>query len=94
VALARAFRKAVDFSYKNPAGAIDVLATASQNDQASCKKAYDLAFVKTKSFDRNLKFDETGIRAVAQAMLGVGTITTIPKVSDVIDASIGQEATR
>jgi ABC-type nitrate/sulfonate/bicarbonate transport system substrate-binding protein len=94
VALARAFRKAVDFSYKNPAGAIDVLATASQNDQASCKKAYDLAFVKTKAFDRNLKFDETGIRAVAQAMLGVGTITTIPKVSDVIDASIGQEATR
>jgi len=94
VALARAFRKAVDFSYKNPAEAVDVLVTASKNDAASCRKAYDLAFVKTKSFDRDLKFDEAGIRAVAQAMLGVGTITALPKISDVVDTSIAQEAMR
>ena len=94
VGLARAFRKAVDFAYKNQAEAVDILVTASKNDPASCKKAYDLAFVKTKSFDRDLKFDEAGLRAVAQAMMGVGTITAIPKFSDVVDVSIAQEAAR
>ena len=93
VALARAFRRAVDYSYKNPADAINILATASKNDTASCQKAYDLGFVKTKSFDRDLKFDEPGIRGVAQAMMGVGTIATLPKISDIVDPTIAQEAT-
>jgi ABC-type nitrate/sulfonate/bicarbonate transport system substrate-binding protein len=94
VGLARAFRKAVDYAYRNPAETVDILATASKNDAAACKKAYDLAFVKTKSFDRDLKFDEAGLRAVAQAMMGVGTITAIPKFTDIVDSSVAQEAAR
>jgi NitT/TauT family transport system substrate-binding protein len=94
VRLARAFRKAVDFAYKTPKEAIDILAAASKTDPESCRKTYDLAFTKTKSFDRNLRFDEAGLRAVAQAMRGVGTLQTIPGYNDVVDASIAQEAAR
>jgi ABC-type nitrate/sulfonate/bicarbonate transport system substrate-binding protein len=94
VRLARAFRKAVDFAYKTPREAIDILQAASKTDTESCRKTYELAFVKTKSFDRNLKFDEAGLRAVAQAMRGVGTLQTVPPISDVVDASIALEAAR
>jgi NitT/TauT family transport system substrate-binding protein len=94
VRLARAFRKAVDFGYKNSKEAVDILAAVSKTDTASCQKTYDLAFVKTKSFDRNLRFDEAGLRAVAQAMTSVGTLQTIPALSDVVDVSIAQDAAR
>src|SRR5258708_39260218 len=93
VRLARAFRKAVDFAYKTPKEAIDILAAASKTDPESCRKTYDLAFTKTKSFDRNLRFDEAGLRAGAPAMRGVGTPQTIPRLTHRVGASSAQEAT-
>jgi NitT/TauT family transport system substrate-binding protein len=94
VGIAHAFYRAVDFAYKTPKDAVAILADVSKTDPASCEKAYDLAFVKTKSFDRELKFDEAGIRAVAQAMIGVGTLQSVPPIGDVVDLSIARDAVR
>jgi ABC-type nitrate/sulfonate/bicarbonate transport system substrate-binding protein len=90
----RALRKGTNYGYDHPQEAIQALINATKVDQDAARKAYALDFQQAKVFSRTGIVPEKGVRAVIDAMLRIGSITSAPPISDIVDNSFAQEAQR
>ncbi len=94
VRFVRALRKAIQFGYANPDRAVAILASQTNTDPEVAQKIYDLLFRRWRAFDPNQRPSVPGVQAVANGMLQVGTITSMPNINEIFDPSYASEASR
>lgn len=87
VKMIRAFRKGIAFGYTHRKEAVQALIDATHVDPAIAQAAYDVDFVKTKSFDPNMHLNFAAVQNIAHIMVEAGDISAAPANADLFDTS-------
>jgi NitT/TauT family transport system substrate-binding protein len=90
----RAVRKATQYAYKHRDETVAALTASISIDPDVAAKTYDLDFTRWHAWDPDLRYNEAGVNAVAQAALQAGGIRELPNLSKLYDRSIAAEAAR
>lgn len=90
----RAIRKATQYAYAHPDEAVAALTSTIKIDPEVAKKAYDVDFRRWRAWDPDLRYNEAGLRAVAESAIASGAIRELPKLSELYDPSVATDAVR
>lgn len=90
----RAVRDATKYAYAHRSETVTALTSSIKIDADVAARTYDLDFKKWHAFDPDLRYNEAGVRAVAQAAVDSGGIRNLPPLTDVYDPSVAAEAIR
>jgi NitT/TauT family transport system substrate-binding protein len=90
----RAIREAIRYAYAHRDETVAVLTTSMKIDPEIAAKAYDVDFRRWRAWDPDLRYNEAGLKAVAEAAIESGAIKEMPKFSSLYDPSIAADAVR
>lgn len=90
----RAVHQATVYAYAHRPETVAALTSSIKIDPDVAAKTYDLDFERWHAWDPGLRYNESGVRAVADAALAAGGIRELPALSALYDPSVAREAVR